>query len=410
MGSWAWSGRRWRWCLLLAAAAAWSCSSSGPPADPPASPGFLVAVSDYSSSELGLVTLDAGASWLAGGATLGPDPQLASSAGRLFWIERHGGDVLEIDPGTGGILNGPWTTVDPSVPGSTDPQDVAVDGYGRVWVARYLVSSLLVKSSDGATVEGTVDLSTVAGVNRNPYMSSIRIVGDKAYVTLEMLYPYPRSVDPSYIVRLNVLPPPEVGSIDAALRLKGRNPLNLLVEQDPYLYLAEAGDVNLTNETDAGVERVDLRTFTSELLVRESDIGASVDQVSVTDGCGTAIVMGPGPLNVTSVISFDPVAGGILTPLDAGLLATPAGFKLAGMAWLPGGVNVIGDRTGVDGRGFALHALLASTGCALRQQPETLLAPQGPVAIVPAPAQVAPGASATAVSRRVGDVGRDARR
>jgi hypothetical protein len=371
--------------------AAAACGGSPGAADPPEDAGaqcpasdIVVATSDYTSSELGLLALDGGAQFYSGGSTLGKDPALASSAGRLFWIDRYGGDVLELDPRCATALHGPWTTSDPGVQGSTDPQDVAVDPKtGELWIARFNVSTVLVKTPDGSTPLGTIDLSGVAGVNRNPYMTSIRIVNGKAYVALEMLNPYPQSVDPSYIVRLDVATALQTGKVEATLQLEGRNPFGQMVEYDNALYLADMGSVEQMLEKSAGIERVDLATFSSELIVSEADIGAKVDEVSVTSGCGTAIVMGPGPENVTSLISFDPGTGAIVTPLSSGMLYTDAGFELAGMAWLPGGLNVVGDRTVVPGKGYPVHVLQASSACALAEQPRSLFAPQGPIALQP---------------------------
>ncbi len=381
----------WVWALGGVAACGGSPTASDPSGDAGsrcAASDLVVATSDYTSSELGLLALDGGDHFYSGGSTLGKDPALASSAGRLFWVDRYGGNVLELDPRCGTVIHGPWTTSDPGVQGSTDPQDVAVDpDTGQLWIARFNVSTVLVKSPDGSTSLGTIDLSGVAGADRNPYMSSIRIVNGKAYVALEMLNPYPDSKpdDPSYIVRLDVASALQTGKVEATLQLQGRNPFGLMVEHDNALYLADMGSDDQMNETDAGIERVDLASFTSKLIVRESDIGAKVDAVSVTSGCGTAIVMGPGPDNVTSLISFDPDSGTILTPLSQGLLYTDAGFDLAGMAWLPGGLNVIGDRTVVPGKGFAIHVLQASSACALTEKPLALFVPQGPIALQPVP-------------------------
>ncbi len=377
-------------CAALLGLAAPACSGSpAPPAacatDAGASPVVLVATCDYNqSSEVGLLSADGCPRFYTGaGGVLGGDPVVASSAGRLFWLTRDTGLVLELDPRTAAVLHGPWTTNDSDAGGTSDPQDVAVDPTkGNVWVARYLVSTVLVKSPDGEEEVGRIDLSGVAGVDRNPYMSSIRIVDGKAYVALEMLHPYPQSIDPSYVVKIDVA----TRTIDAALQLKGRNPFGLMVEFGGALYLAEPGDVDVADETDAGIERVDLVTFTSELLVRESDIGASVDQVSIASGCGTAIVMGPqSGYNPTSIISFDPASGAIITPLSKGFLYTDAGFELAGMAWLDGGVNLVGDRTAVPGKGYPVHAIAASSACALTEMALSMYAPQGPVALEPVP-------------------------
>jgi hypothetical protein len=380
-------------CAALLCLATPACSGSPAPpascgADGGASPVVLVATCDYDqSSEVGFLSADGCPRFYSGaGGVLGGDPALASSAGRLFWLARDTGDVLELDPRTAAVLHGPWTTNDADAGGTSDPQDIAVDPVtSELWIARFNVSTIEIKSSDGSADLGHIDLSGVAGVNRNPDMSSIRIVDGKAYVALEMLDDKDQPTNPSYLVRLDVAS----RTIDTALELKGRNPFGLMVEDDSaagtVLYLADPGSFALTNETDAGIERVDLASFTSELVVRESDIGASVDQVSVAGGCLTAIVAGPDPANVTSLISVDLASGTIATPLSKGFLYTDAGFELAGMAWLGGGVNLVGDRTAVPGKGYPVHAIAASSGCALTETALSMYAPQGPVALEPVP-------------------------
>ena len=383
-----------RFLLFSLGVIASACSSPSPgtttQADSSEPASVIVAASDYTSSEVGTLALEGAAKFYSAGAVLGVDPALASSQGRVFWVDRLGGNVIELNPSTGTALSDTvWTTSDPDFTGSTDPQDVAVDPTtGDAWIARFLVSTVLVKTSDGSTDVARIDLSGVAGVNRNPYMSSIRIVLDatgvaKAYVALEMLHPYPQSIDPSYLVKIDV----PSRAIESTLELKGRNPFGLIVEEGGKLYLAAPGNVNDVTETDAGIEVVDLATFTSTLLVRESDLGASVDEVSIASGatCGTAIVMGAQPnVNPTSVISFNVATGAIVTPLSQGFLST-SGFDLAGMAWLSGGQNLVGDRRAVSGSGYAVHVLSASSSCELSEGGAPLYAPLQPVAMVAIP-------------------------
>ena len=366
------------------------CGSKAQDQACPAHADLMIAASVESlSSVVGLASLDGGAEYL-GGDPLGGDPALTSSAGRVFWLNRASGQVLELDPTCATQIR-TWSANDDVDGGSTDPQDVAVAPDGSLWVARFYVSTLLVKSSDGSTELGSIDLSHVAGVNRNPFMSSIRIVdsgqGAKAYVTLEMLDPATeQSTSPSYLVRLDVATALQTGEVEATLELKGRNPFGLIVQgEGGTLYLADLGKIDADNETTAGIERVDLATFTSELIVREADIGAKVAQVSITSGCGSAIVFAANETNNTSVITFDPTSGAIVTPLSEKLLYTPGGYKLSGMAWLPGGLNVIGAGTAVSGKGYPVHVLSRKGGCSLEETGRSLYAPDPPITLLPLP-------------------------
>jgi hypothetical protein len=363
------------------------CASSNSSAQTACGAGnLLVAANADTSSELGVLALDGGQSF-ASSEALGSDPALAASHGRVFWINRTIGSIIELDPKCDQAIGGPWL-VNEGATGSSNPQDVAVAPDGRLWVARFDVPSVSVLSADGKTQVHNIDLSGPSG-RANPYMNSIRIItlpggAAKAYASLEMLA---WNADgklvadgPSYVARIDVA----TQRFEKLLALEGQNPFGLMVEYDSALYLAEPGDWSKTNETTAGIERVDLASFTSKLIVRESDIGASVAQVSVASGtCATAIVADGSSNNYTSLISFNPKTQAIVTA--KGFLYTSAGYELEGMAWLDGGINVIGDRTGVAGKGFAVHVLEASSSCALSARSESLYVPQSPIAFQPTP-------------------------
>jgi streptogramin lyase len=356
---------------------------------------LIVAASDYSSSALGVLAIDGGMAFGAS-AALGADPALAASHGRVFWINRTLGSIIELDPKCNTVIGGPWLANDPgttNATGGSNPQDVAVAPDGSLWVARLDEPSILILSADGASQQCRVDLSTVTGPRVNPYMSSIRIISNpavdqgaaKAYVTLEMLTVEPGGdevpLGPSYLARIDVA----TQRIEAHLELKGRNPFGLMVEYEGALYLAEPGSWSDARETNAGIEMVDLASFTSELLLKESDIGASVAQVSINGSCLTAIVADPSSYNYTSLISFDTNTGSIVTPLSQRFLYSTAGYELEGMAWLDGGINVVGDRTAVDGKGYAVHVLEASASCTLKERSTSLYVPQEPIAFQPTP-------------------------
>ena len=95
--------------------------------------------------------------------------------------------------------------------------------------------------------------------------------------------------------------------VEATIELAGRNPFNPMAEHDGALFLAEPGNFDAGDEPLAGIERFDTATSTTRLLVTEQDLGGSVAEVAVTDGCGVAIVAGPQQdVNPTSLVTFDP--------------------------------------------------------------------------------------------------------
>src|SRR5580698_3531994 len=93
------------------AAAACSVSPSNAESNAPtcAQASLMVAASDEQySSELGTLALDGGSPTFYTAAELGYDPALASSNGRVFWINRTSGNVVELDPNCAAGIRGPW--------------------------------------------------------------------------------------------------------------------------------------------------------------------------------------------------------------------------------------------------------------------------------------------------------------
>jgi hypothetical protein len=170
---------------------------------------------------------------------------------------------------------------------------------------------------------------------------------------------------------------------EAVIDLAGRNPFNPMAELEGSLFLSEPGDFDSASDEAAGIERFDTATSTTRLLVTEKDLGASVVQVAVTKGCGAAIVAGPQPtVNPTSVVTFDPDSGKLLTPLAAPLLGPSAGYDLYGLTWR-GDKLYVGDRRR-GANGYPIHVFQRTEGCTLTSIPGTIDLTQAPIALRPA--------------------------
>jgi hypothetical protein len=356
----------------------------------------MIGMSDYMSSEIGLVSLG-GASSDGKGIDLGRDPTLTSSAGQYFWIARELGQIFQVDAS---CLHSKATfdANDPGVPGTTEPYDVAVAPDHSLWIARFATSSVLVLNADGSR-RMTVDLGSEDGVDGNPNMNSIKILDpavssgnapaavasmttSKAYVSLEILDDNNdlTSTRPSKLARIDL----ETGVVESTLVLQGRNPIGLIVLEGSQLYLADAG--NWQNDTTAqavvGIERVDTVSFTSKLLFTGETlgIGQHVLDVAVTTGCAVAIVSGPLPFTPTTLIRFDPTTGIVREP---SVIPAPSCdsasscLSLSGLAWLGDNVLLVGDRN-LTG----LHAFDVSAGCGLTEQKNPIPLPMPPVNIV----------------------------
>lgn len=311
---------------------------------------LVVTTNETDATQVGVLPLDGTPAAMNTGSVLGKDPQLATSAGRHFLIDRSPGVDLfyELDSCGHGVSQTSTRGFDET--DWTDPQDVAVAPDGVFWVARLLSPKIFVERP----VQTFVDLSSL-DADGNPDASSIRIVGNHAFVALERLT-NDVSQQPSQIAVLDATSLALVQTIT----LKGRNPFGLMVEFAGKLWLADVGSPFDATEPDAGIEVVDTTTLASTLLISEATLGASVFQVAVNATCGAAIVGDPSVANKTSLVSFS---------LDGSNLATAlgptTGFDLRGLAWLPSGQLLVGDQRSKVG-GFPVHVFTAAAPtCAL---------------------------------------------
>jgi streptogramin lyase len=352
-----------------------SASPPGSPSTPACgTPDALWVASDYSSSAVGALALSGAVHSTAGRVDLGADPVLSVSRGRAFFLARDSDTVFELDPSCGA----PVASYDvhlASHSGTSDPYDVAVASDGSLWVVLYEAAAILVLSPGGCVVR-TIDLSSF-DPDGNPDADAIAITmtpaGEKAFVALDRLNPYPSSVQPSWMLRVDVA----TGAVEAQVELAGRNPLGPMQAEDGILWLSEAGNFDDATESDAGVERFDTSTSTTSLVARESDLGGSVTQVSVSSGCGVAIVADPTPnVNATSLALFDPSTGQVLTPASASPLTT-AGFDLEGLTW-SGGALLVGDRRRSPS-GYPVHVF--DGACAPVERADGVFLPLPPIAV-----------------------------
>lgn len=351
---------------------------------------LLVAVDDEARSKSGICGIPGGC---VTSVELGKDPTLAVTNGRAFFVARDNDLVFEVDPSCGTPLsrlslnrfaprdaNGSVGAV-----GSANPHDVAAARDGTLVVPLYDVPVLAWVARDGAITE--VNLAPY-DPDGNPQAESVSIVDvggtEKAFVALERLddngttkeNTYLRSRQPSQMLRLDVA----TRAVEAVIELEGRNPFNPMAVHGSALFLAEAGNFDAADDARAGIERFDTATSTTRLLVRESDLGASVTEVAITEGCGAAIVAGPREgANPTAVVTFDPETGEIFTRFTAPLFGPTDGFDLQGLAWR-GDTLYVGDRRRAA-NGYPVHVFTRTSGCTLTRAERTLDMEQPPVTL-----------------------------
>jgi hypothetical protein len=374
--------------FALLGGAMWACGSS---ATAPAAPTscddveVLVAASDSTSSEVCGAPNHCELSTATTGVNLGTDPQLAMSSERTFFINRVGPPsdlIFELDAKCGTPIS--QLSVHEDGRGSVNPHDLAVAPDGSLFVTLYDVPRVVILK-DGK-LDGRIDLSSF-DQDGNPQAESIRIVPvggvPKAFVTLERLddADHLLSKQESWMLRIDVA----TRQVEDHIVLAGRNPFNSMAEHAGGLFLAVPGNFDVADEPLAGIERFDTATSTTRLLVSEHDLGGSVAEIAVTDGCGVAIVAGPKPtVNPTSVVTFDPVSGKVLSGPASPVLGPTPGYDLQALTWR-GDSLYVGDRRRGSG-GYPVHVFEREPGtCTLHEvTSRSFEIPQRPVALRPA--------------------------
>jgi streptogramin lyase len=333
----------------------------------------LWVATDYSSSAVGALALTGSVTSTVGRVDLGADPVLSVSRGRAFFVARDTDTVFELDP-TCGKPMASYNVHVATQEGSSDPNDVAVASDGSLWVPLFEAAAILVLSP-GGDVTRTIDLSSYDS-DGNPDADAIAIVdtpaGEKAFVALDRLNPYPASVQPSWMLRIDVA----TGEVETHVELAGRDPIGSMQNVDGILWLAEPGNVFDATEPQAGVERFDTSTSATALIASEADLGGSVVEVSVSSECGVAIVVDATTENATSLALFDPSTGQVLSPAAMSPLAS-AGFDLEGLAW-SGGALIVGDRRRASS-GYPVHVF--DGACAPVERADSIFLPLPPIAV-----------------------------
>jgi len=361
---------------------AFVCACGAEPAPPAAacaeSRDFVVAMSDYSSSGVAGLRIGDATHEARFGVDLGKDPWLARSRERLFLVARDQDLVFELDPACGAPLSR-FSVRDEGVNVGQNPQDLALDGAGAAWIPRFNDGTLLVVAGSARKV---IPLASFDD-DGNPNPTSVRVVstpeGERAFVVLERLDRDLRSRRPSSLLELDTRTKEPV----KAHPLAGRNPFGAMVEHEGALFLAEPGSFDDATERDAGIERFDPRSRTSELVLHEPELGGSLTEIALSGACGAAIVADPTKdINATSLVSFDLRSRKVVQGVSASPLKTP-GYELQGLA-VHDGRLLVGDRRSTQDGSYAVHTFDIRADCTLAPREARLALPQKPVALRPA--------------------------
>ena len=299
-------------------------------------PLFALESDEAAASAVGLVSVD-GCLREVADVAFGGDASLSIAQGRPFVCNRSAGVCREIDPVT---LSERSVLATTSALGErSNPHDLDLDDEGRAWITRYDQASLAIVGRAGA-LEATVDLSSLADADGKPEMEAIRIVGGRAYVTLERLDASYRSVGPGVVAVLDVASQKIAGSF----ALRGENPFGRMraVGFDATglrVTVVTPGSFDDASSSTSGVELVDLEAGPSTLVLREVDVGGSItDAVLVTPTEGYAIAAGTDADNPTWVVEFNPSDGTV-----GRVLADTRPLEAKARGYFHWGLDVDGD-------------------------------------------------------------------
>lgn len=321
---------------------------SGPSLASPA----IVLLSSQTVSGLGRIELNGDMKEVPDIA-LGTDPALSASNDKIYALVRDQNLVYEVDPVTLALrkkfvpyddaeLETSHVLACKTIVKGINPQDVAADADGRLWVARFEQPTVAIIDPDGS-LSGTVDLSPYADTDGLPEASAIHISGDRAYVTIERLDRCGGWVatGPGLIIEIDVATRKVVNSIE----LGGANPFGRLApapwdSSGNTVAVALSGSILAINDGDA-VAMVDLKSGKVMGFGHEAELdGSVVEVVLAAPDEAYVIVSNPDDptINATSVVRIDPRTGQMSpTLLDSRTESNPGG------GYCHRGLAVVGD-------------------------------------------------------------------
>ncbi|MBK9264329.1 MAG: hypothetical protein IPM54_31570 [Polyangiaceae bacterium] len=319
----------------------------------------LVLLSTFQVSGLGRIDAD-GCLTEVPDIALGTDPALAGGRNDVFVVARDDQLVHEVhaDSLSFGRTFVPYEDAEldethvlacnQAVKG-TNPQDADIDADGRLWVTRWDKPTVAIVESDGS-FSGKVDLSMFADADGLPEASAVRIVGDRAYVTIERIDRcggYEPS-GPGIIVEIDVATRQVVKSIE----LGGANPFGRMTAapwdaSGSTIAVALPGRFLEIDDGDAAA-MVDLKGGNVVGFGRETELGGSVTEVvlAAPDEAYMIVSNTDNPdINATHVVRIDPQTGQVASTLidSRGSDMPDGGFCHMGLA-------VVGERILVGSR------------------------------------------------------------
>lgn len=258
-------------------------------------------------------------------ATLDPDTTLKIVGEELFVLQRDSGSLRIYDPKTFAVkIEMPLGSADPMDPlaaGKSYPQDLWVDGDGKIWVT---LSGNDALHAIGVLDRGAGGALTYVGLPQDPSdpdgkpeANHLYTCNDKLYVTLQS-YSFGMDGKISYAPGRIAIVDPSQRSLRGSITLTGRNPYDLVALGSDCNDVVVATSAGLTTKPDGqgNLERVDLDQAASKgVLATDEMLGGrpTLLAAAADDLLYVALYFDPQPngmgdvyLASTKVIAFDP--------------------------------------------------------------------------------------------------------
>lgn len=255
----------------------------------------------------------------------------------VFVVNRFLADNIQIvDPSLAFETTGQY-----SVGNGSNPHDIRLADPASAYVTRYEWKTLFICDPYTGDSLGAIDLSSLADSDGIPEMDRMAIVGDRLFVTLNMLDHATWS--PTGPGKIAVIDVAADTLVDTDPLTPGVQPI-ILSLPNPYTELRYdrcrgeliIGCLGSWGEMDGGVEVIDPFTLESKgVIATEFQLGGDVSDVVMSPGAaGYAVVMDstPWPENFARLVSFDRETGSVIDTLyiqDSGGGASLAGIEMS---------------------------------------------------------------------------------
>lgn len=307
--------------LALARVLALLCVAAAPASAAPSK--AFVFGTDYTTGSLTGYDLPARSAH-CDAASPNSDASLRFFAGRLYVVNRFGGDNIQVvNPATYG------TVLQFSVGNGANPHDIALVSPTKAYVTRYESADLWIVNPQTGAHTGTVSLAAFADADGLPEMDRLALVGDLLFVAIERI-DRPGGYVPSGPGLVAVIDTRTDALVDCDPALPGTQAIALQLANPVTTFQFDAatrrllvGCAGTYGVLDGGLEWIDTNTLRSAgVAIGEGTLGGDVSDVVWVGPAKSYAIVADLAFN-TSLVSWS-AAGAVLDTLWA-----PGGYSLS---------------------------------------------------------------------------------